>query len=54
LPTDELETIKKRLQEKNPKTALLRPVIEEVWDAIAQDDNWQPFYELLKRIQNKD
>ena len=54
LSTDEMENIKKRLQEKNPKTALLRPVIEEVWEAIAQEDNWQPFYELLKRIQAKE
>jgi uncharacterized protein YdiU (UPF0061 family) len=54
LSADELENIAKRLRDKNPKTALLRPVIEEVWEAIAQDDNWQPFYELLKRIQAKD
>jgi uncharacterized protein YdiU (UPF0061 family) len=54
LSTDELEDIAQRLRDKNPKTALLRPVIEEVWNAIAQEDNWEPFYELLKRIQNKD
>jgi uncharacterized protein YdiU (UPF0061 family) len=54
LSTDELQDIAQRLRQKNPKTALLRPVIEEVWGAIAQDDNWQPFYELLQRIQNKD
>ncbi|HEY9707448.1 MAG TPA: YdiU family protein [Oculatellaceae cyanobacterium] len=49
----EMEDIAVRLKEKNPKTALLRPVIEEVWEAIAQEDNWEPFYELLKRIQAK-
>jgi len=49
----QMEDIAKRLQDKNPKTALLRPVIEEVWEAIAQEDNWEPFYELLKRIQAK-
>ena len=54
LSAAEMENIAKRLREKNPKTALLRPVIEEVWNAIAQDDNWQPFYELLKRIQAKE
>ncbi|MEW6493907.1 MAG: protein adenylyltransferase SelO family protein, partial [Cyanobacteriota bacterium] len=43
-----------RLRDKNPKTALLRPVIEDVWNAIAQEDNWQPFYELVSRLQNKD
>jgi uncharacterized protein YdiU (UPF0061 family) len=54
LSINELEDIAQRLRDKNPKTALLRPVIEEVWNAIAQEDNWEPFYELLKRIQNKD
>ena len=50
----EMEDIARRLQDKNPKTALLRPVIEEVWEAIAQEDNWEPFYALLKRLQSKD
>lgn len=54
LSTSELEGIAKRLQDKNPQTALLRPLIEEVWNAIAQDNNWQPFDELLKRIQAKE
>ncbi len=53
LSTDELENIKKRLQDKNPKTALLRPLIEEVWGAIDKEDNWEPFNELVRRIQAK-
>ncbi len=53
LSTDELNEIATRFQEKNPKTALLRPVIEEVWNAIAQEDNWQPFYKLVQRLQQK-
>ncbi len=53
LSADELEGICQRLREKNPKTALLRPVIEEVWEAISQEDNWQPFYELVNRLQTK-
>ena len=53
LSDTELEDMAVRLKEKNPKTVLLRPVIEEVWEAIAQADNWEPFYELLKRIQAK-
>jgi uncharacterized protein YdiU (UPF0061 family) len=51
---DELENISKRLRHHNPKTALLRPLIEAVWEPITQEDNWEPFYELLKRIQAKD
>ena len=54
LSSEELEKIKKRLQDKNPKTALLRPVIEEVWEAIAQEDNWEPFYDLVRRLQAKE
>ncbi|NER93949.1 MAG: YdiU family protein [Symploca sp. SIO1B1] len=50
---EQLEEIAQRLREQNPKTALLRPVIEEVWQDITQEDNWEPFYQLLKRIQTK-
>lgn len=50
----QMEDIAKRLRDKNPQTVLLRPVIEDVWNAIASDDNWQPFYELVKRLQAKD
>jgi uncharacterized protein YdiU (UPF0061 family) len=53
LSTDELAKMADRLQDKNPKTALLRPVIEEVWAAIDRDDNWQPFDELVRRLQEK-
>lgn len=49
----QLKDIAQCLQDKNPKTALLRSVIESTWEAIAKDDNWQPFYELLSKIQNK-
>jgi len=24
-----------------------------VWEAIALEDNWQPFYELIKTLQSK-
>jgi serine/tyrosine/threonine adenylyltransferase len=29
----------------------LRPLIENVWDAIALEDNWQPFYDLVHQLQ---
>jgi uncharacterized protein YdiU (UPF0061 family) len=54
LSVAELEDVATRLKDKNPKTVLLRPVIEAVWEPIMQEDNWEPFYELLKRIQAKD
>ncbi len=54
LPSDEMDNIAQRLQQNNPKTVLLRPVIESVWEPIANEDNWEPFYNLLRRIQFKD
>ncbi|MFK0731289.1 MAG: YdiU family protein [Gloeotrichia echinulata GP01] len=49
----QLDTIAKTLTVQNPKTVLLRPVIESIWEPIAQEDNWQPFYELVKQIQSR-
>jgi uncharacterized protein YdiU (UPF0061 family) len=51
LPKDEFMQVGDRLKASNPKTALLRPLIEEVWDAIANDDDWRPFEELVKQLQ---
>ncbi|NDJ23902.1 YdiU family protein [Nostoc sp. B(2019)] len=50
---DRIDVIAQTLAEQNPKTVLLRPVIESTWEAIAQEDNWQPFYELVKQIQSR-
>ena len=41
------------MNQSNIKTPLLRPQIESVWEAIAQENNWQPFNELIKKIQAK-
>ncbi|MBO3460680.1 YdiU family protein [Aetokthonos hydrillicola Thurmond2011] len=48
---DQMQAIAHNLARYNPSTVLLRPVIESVWEPIAQEDNWQPFYELIKQIQ---
>jgi serine/tyrosine/threonine adenylyltransferase len=53
LPVEEIDKIGDRLHFYNPKTALLRPAIETVWEAIALEDNWQPFYDLVRRLQTK-
>ncbi|WP_250123405.1 YdiU family protein [Chroococcidiopsis sp. CCMEE 29] len=53
LPPDEMGNIAQQMQRSNPKTVLLRPVIESVWEPIANEDNWQPFYDLLSKIQSK-
>ncbi|MDF5713586.1 MAG: YdiU family protein [Rhizonema sp. NSF051] len=47
-----MDVIAQNLARRNPQTVLLKPVIESVWEAITQEDNWQPFYELIKRIQS--
>jgi uncharacterized protein YdiU (UPF0061 family) len=48
-----LSQIGDTLKHYNPKTALLRPLIESVWEAITYEDDWQPFQELVIKLQNK-
>lgn len=50
-PASEMVNIANRLGQYNPKTVLLRPVIESVWEPIAIEDNWQPFNELVAQLQ---
>jgi len=50
---EELKQVGLRLQQKNPQTALLRPVIESVWEPISLDNEWNPFYALLEQIYQK-
>ena len=51
LPEAELNLVGSSLDRSNPQTILLRPQIESVWDPIAQDNNWEPFYDLLAQIR---
>jgi uncharacterized protein YdiU (UPF0061 family) len=53
LPMESMEEVAHCLRFHNPKTALLRPVIESVWEAISAEDNWQPFYQLIETVQAK-
>jgi serine/tyrosine/threonine adenylyltransferase len=53
LDSHRFDVIAQTLAVHNPKTALLRPVIESTWEAIAQEDNWQPFYELIEAIESR-
>ena len=50
LPLDEMNNIAQQLTRNNPHTVLLRPVIEAVWESIANEDRWEPFYDLVKQI----
>ena len=54
LSIDEMDRISDRLHFHNPKTALLRPVIESVWEPITLENNWEPFYRLLQIIHSKE
>jgi uncharacterized protein YdiU (UPF0061 family) len=49
---DDLELIQTQLIRYNPQTILLRPLIENVWDAIAQGDDWEPFNQLVRDLAN--
>jgi uncharacterized protein YdiU (UPF0061 family) len=46
-----LEAMSTTLHRYNPQVVPIRPRIEAIWEPIAQDDNWQPFYELLEQIR---
>ncbi|BAU13227.1 hypothetical protein LEP3755_37660 [Leptolyngbya sp. NIES-3755] len=47
----EIDQIPDRLNSYNSEVSLVRSEIEDVWNPIADDDNWQPFYDLLTRIR---
>lgn len=49
----DMESISDRLKTHNPQTPLLRPVIESVWQAIDEANDWQPFNELVGTLQTK-
>ena len=52
LAPDAIQGIAPLLNGTNPQTVLLRPEIEAIWEPITTDDNWQPFYDLLNKIQH--
>ena len=51
-PEEAMEAVRGCLARTNPETVLLRPEIEAVWEPITVEDNWQPFYELVQRVQH--
>ncbi|MEB3160633.1 MAG: YdiU family protein [Synechocystis sp.] len=51
VPPDHFDSVGSTLQQANPLTDCLRPRIETVWAAIAEEDNWQPFDELVQKLQ---
>lgn len=53
IPLVEMDLVGDRLIKYNPKTALLRPLIESVWQSITEENDWQPFSDLLNKLQFK-
>ncbi len=51
IPVIAMETFGDRLINYNPPTALLRPLIESVWKSITEENDWQPFYDLVHKLQ---
>lgn len=49
---EQMLAIGQRLKQHNPDIVPIRSEIEAIWEPIVADDNWQPFYTLLKRIQS--
>ena len=52
LPPEALDTVSARLA-RNPRTVLLRPRIEAVWEPIVEDDDWRPFGALLAAMRTE-
>ncbi len=51
---EELAKVGERMRLVNPKTVLVRSQIEAIWEPITQEDNWQPFYDLLLKLRSRD
>jgi uncharacterized protein YdiU (UPF0061 family) len=50
LPEGDMDAIAHRLAQHDPKTVIARPEIEAIWQAIATENDWEPFNQLLQRI----
>lgn len=50
LPEEQMSKVAQQLEQSNPKTVLLRPAIEAIWEPINHENNWHPFYDLLQQI----
>ncbi|MEM7772616.1 MAG: YdiU family protein [Cyanobacteria bacterium P01_A01_bin.37] len=47
---DEIDRVGQNLQKHNPAVAVTSAALEEIWEAIAQNNNWQPFETFLQRL----
>ncbi|MGK7890083.1 MAG: protein adenylyltransferase SelO family protein, partial [Leptolyngbyaceae cyanobacterium] len=47
---EEMAQVRHHLQVYNPPVGVANADFEAIWEAIAQDNNWQPFREFLKKL----
>lgn len=52
LPEIDRDAIADIMIRSNPRTILLRPQIEAIWEPIARENNWEPFNTLLAKIRS--
>jgi serine/tyrosine/threonine adenylyltransferase len=52
LPKMQRDAIAEVMIRSNPRTILLRPQIEAIWEPIAQENNWESFNTLLTKIRS--
>ncbi|MDS3861010.1 YdiU family protein [Thermosynechococcaceae cyanobacterium BACA0444] len=51
LPESELANIQTNLKTYNSLVIMTRPTIEQIWEAITEQDDWGPFNQLILAIQ---
>lgn len=51
VPVSDLAAVQHLLNAHNPDCVITRPEIEAIWEPIVAEDNWEPFYQLLQRIE---
>ena len=51
-PLEAIANIQQQLQAANPTIIFLRPKIEELWERITVDDDWQPLYEAIAQLKD--
>jgi uncharacterized protein YdiU (UPF0061 family) len=47
-----MENIAQQLAQANPTVIFLRPKIEELWEQITINDDWQPLYQAIAQLKN--
>lgn len=53
-PAAEMDAIAQRLKRYNPKTPLSQATLANIWTAIEQADDWQPFTDVISDFHSPD